>query len=71
MQRTKWAICPACRQAGQFQHNGDQRWPPAVAAAHSLPPTIALWTCPHCRTTLSETALLPPASRRPRRRVRP
>ena len=56
---TRWAICPSCRQPGEFQDSGQQRWPRAVAAAHGLPPVITLWTCPHCGTTVCETDLRP------------
>ena len=57
--------CPTCGRTGQFTANGTQRWPAAVAAAHGLPTTITLWTCPHCHSTLSEIELNDPTRRRP------
>jgi hypothetical protein len=54
-----FATCPSCHKRARFHFAGHQHWPPEIAAAHGLPAVIALWTCPFCQTTLSETALQP------------
>jgi len=59
MEQTRQATCPNCRQTGDFRFSGEQQWPRDVAAVLGLPAVIPLWTCPHCRTTVSELELLP------------
>jgi hypothetical protein len=53
------ATCPTCKRSGEFDFLGEQRWPPQVAQRLGLPAVIALWSCPHCATTVSEPDLLP------------
>lgn len=61
MKKTMQAHCPSCQtKYSVFILAGQQHWPPAVAAAHNLPEHINLWTCAHCKSTLSECALETP-----------
>ncbi len=64
---TRRATCPTCRRSGRFQACGKQQWPHAVADAHGLATEIALWSCPHCHTTICEMDLLPAAPSAPAR----
>lgn len=57
------AICPSCHCEGYFVWLGEQRWPEAVARRLGVPSVITLWSCPHCSTTVSETALIEPTDR--------
>ncbi|MGB1285590.1 MAG: hypothetical protein ACPG7F_03565 [Aggregatilineales bacterium] len=52
------AQCPTCQQMGVFVLLGVQEWETAVAERAGLPAEIALYTCPHCQTTVSHLALL-------------
>jgi hypothetical protein len=56
------AMCPTCRQTGRFEFLGEQHWPPEIARKLGLPAVIRLWSCPTCRTTLSEPELLAPVA---------
>jgi len=49
--------CPTCGQHAQFIFIGEQRWPPRVVAATGVGPTVHLWMCSRCQTTLTETAV--------------
>ncbi len=54
------AICPSCQRRGRFVWLGEQRWPEAVAHKLGVPSVVTLWSCPHCHTTVSQTALIDP-----------
>src|SRR5438067_2716976 len=53
------ATCPTCKRRGEFEYLGEQHWPTEVARKLGLPEVIALWSCPCCFTTISESELLP------------
>jgi hypothetical protein len=59
MAQKRLAMCPTCKQSGEFEYLGEQRWPPEIAHKLGLPETIVLWSCPWCHTTVSEPDLLP------------
>jgi hypothetical protein len=62
MVEPRLALCPTCRQTGRFEFLGEQHWPPEIARKLGLPAVIRLWSCPTCRTTLSEPELLSPVA---------
>lgn len=55
--RERVASCPQCKAKAVFRFNGVQRWSEAVSRAAGLPRTSHLYTCEHCGTTVSESAL--------------
>jgi hypothetical protein len=61
----RMAICPTCQTLGEFEWIGEQQWPEEVAQRLRLPAIIGLWSCPHCKTTVSELALDAEADQEP------
>ncbi len=55
--KTRRGQCPTCGQHAQFIFIGEQQWPPRVVAATGVGPTVHLWMCSRCQTTLTETAV--------------
>jgi hypothetical protein len=51
------AHCPSCRTWSMFRLVGKQHWPAEVARLAGLPPTIYLYGCGTCGSTISEQNL--------------
>jgi hypothetical protein len=49
--------CPSCGYIGHFNFIGTQKWPPDVAIRLGVEPSVALYQCENCLTTVSEPML--------------
>ena len=47
-------FCPTCGNHTEFIFLGVQRWPARLVELTGCPPETALFTCAHCKTTVSE-----------------
>ena len=52
------ACCPSCEYISTFTPAGVQHIPKHIAAAAGLPPTVYLYHCDHCQSTISDQDLM-------------
>jgi hypothetical protein len=52
---SRQAICPTCGAHTTMIYVGDQKWPTKVAAVMGIEPTVKLWECTTCLTTITES----------------
>jgi hypothetical protein len=48
----KIARCPNCDRHSSFIYRGQQHWSERVAKAAGMTPTVHLWMCDTCQTTV-------------------
>jgi hypothetical protein len=48
-------VCPTCGYHTVFHFLGEQRWPARLVELTGCPPVTYLYTCDHCKTSVSET----------------
>jgi RNA polymerase subunit RPABC4/transcription elongation factor Spt4 len=49
--------CPSCHQTAHFDYIGIQHWPLETARAMGIAPSVALYECTHCKTSVTEYSL--------------